>query len=100
MATSTNATKKRHRVTEYELKHYVEYFSYFNYREKVYETVEIKERDPSLVKHLNLDRWGYRFFDRTEAIVDGEKLLGSKKNFSEITWFRDYPDDPGCLYIG
>lgn len=42
---------------------------------------EIAERDPNKVE-LSDGCFGFRFFDRTEVVVDGETLTGSRKNVS------------------
>lgn len=66
------------------LKHYVE----FSYPESfVSEDVirEVAERNPALIT-LPKYAYAYRFFDRTEIIVDGEKLVGEPKNFSPLTY--------------
>ena len=67
------------------VKHYVEFVvpgSFFN----DYITRPIKERDPNLVV-MPKEAVAYRFFDRTEKKVDGEKLHGKRKNYSPFTYY-------------
>lgn len=62
------------------LKHYVEYLHPGIF---VSETSvrEISERDVSKVE-ISDNCFGFRFFDRTATIIDGEMLTGDRKNIS------------------
>ena len=62
------------------LKHYVEYL---HPGIIVSETSvsEISERDVSKVE-ISVNCFGFRFFDRTVTVVDGEMLTGDRKNIS------------------
>ena len=64
------------------LKHYVEYRCIGNLVSETQDYVyEIAERDVSKV-NIEDDCFGFRFFDRTEMVVDGEILTGDRKNIS------------------
>ena len=62
------------------LKHYIEYLypGIFLSNSSV---SEIPERDVSKVS-IPDDCCGFRFFDRTETVLDGEILIGHRKNIS------------------
>lgn len=49
-------------------------------------TQEIPKRDPSAFE-IDENCLGYRFFDRFEIVIDNEKLLGERKNFSGTHYF-------------
>lgn len=66
-------------------KHYVE-FSFPGAFFSEYKVQEVTERNPELVK-VPEGAFAYRFFDQSEAIVDGETLVGDRKNFSPLTYF-------------
>lgn len=59
------------------LKHYVEYRILFSETS----VKEVSERD---VKAVNMPDgcFGFRFFDRTVTVIDGETLKGDRKNVS------------------
>ena len=66
-------------------KHYVEFFftgALFNDRQ----VLEVKKRDPKQMM-IPSSAFAYRFFDQTESIVKGEKLIGEKSNYSPYTFF-------------
>lgn len=65
-------------------KHYVE-FSFPGEFFSEYTVQEVAERNPELVK-VPEGVFAYRFFDRSEAIVDGETIVGDRKNFSPLTY--------------
>ena len=71
------------------LKHYVE-FTFLNQPHSIIFTehtiVEIAERNDALVV-IPYGAYCYRFFDRTETVVEGELLRGENKNFSPMTYF-------------
>lgn len=67
------------------LKHYVE-FSFPVAFFSEYEIQEVAERNPKLIT-VPEGAFAYRFFDRTEGVVDGETILGKSKNYSPITYF-------------
>lgn len=67
------------------LKHYVR-FSFPGAFFSEYETEEVAERNPELITVPD-GAFAYCFFDRTEEVVDGEKLIGKEKNFSPLTYF-------------
>ncbi len=46
---------------------------------------QIKERKDELV-HIPEGAYAYRFFDRTLAIINGEVLLGEKRNYSNYAY--------------
>jgi len=50
------------------------------------EVKEVKDRDPSRLE-VPEGCFGYRFFDRQEAVVDGETLVGQPRNYSGMTYF-------------
>lgn len=62
------------------LKHYVEY-QYFGIPFSETSVREISERDVSKVS-ISDNCFGFRFFDRTMTVVDGEILTGNRKNIS------------------
>ena len=62
------------------LKHYVEYM-FPGVRVQETSVREIPERDVSMVK-ISDDHIAFRFFDRNEAVEDGEILAGNRKNVS------------------
>ena len=62
------------------LKHYVEYL-YPGIFLSESSVSEISERDVSMVS-IPDNCFGFRFFDRTETVVDGEILTGHRKNIS------------------
>ena len=67
------------------VKHYVEFFftgAFFNDRQ----ILEIKNRDPKQIM-IPSSAFAYRFFDRTESVIKGEKLIGEKTNISPYTFF-------------
>ena len=67
------------------LKHYVQYlFPGILFDEYIEE--EIADRNAALVSVPN-SAFGYRFFDKTEIVFCGEKLVGESKNFSPTTYF-------------
>ena len=71
------------------LKHYVE-FSFPGVLFNEYQTKEVKERDPKLIK-LPKGAFAFRFFDRTEVEIEGETLVGNPKNYSPLTYYgREY----------
>lgn len=67
------------------IKQYVE-FLYSGILFPETEIRKIEERDPSKLK-IPKSCFGYRFFERQEADVDGETLVGEPKNYSGITYF-------------
>lgn len=62
------------------LKHYVEYL-YPGIFVSETSVSEISERDVSKVE-ISDNCFGFRFFDRTVTVVDGEPLFGDRKNVS------------------
>lgn len=62
------------------LKHYVEYL-YPGIFVSETSVSEISERDVAKIE-LSDNCFGFRFFDRTVTIVDGEILTGERKNVS------------------
>lgn len=66
------------------LKHYVQ-FSYPGVIVNEYEVKEVEKRDAALIT-VPAGACAYRFFDRTEIILNGEKLVGEPKNFSPLTY--------------
>lgn len=62
------------------LKHYVEYL-YPGIIVSETSVSEIPERDVSKVE-VSGNCFGFRFFDRTVTVVDGETLTGDRKNVS------------------
>ncbi len=62
------------------LKHYVEYL-YPGIIVSETSVSEIAERDVSKVE-ISDHCFGFRFFDRTVTVVDGENLTGDRKNIS------------------
>lgn len=62
------------------LKHYVEYL-YPGLLVSETSVSEIPERDVSKVE-ISDNCFGFRFFDRTVTVVDGETLTGDRKNVS------------------
>lgn len=62
------------------LKHYVEYL-YPGIIVSETSVEEISERDVSKVE-LSDNCFGFRFFDRTVTVIDGETLTGDRKNIS------------------
>jgi len=69
------------------LKHYVE-FLYPGILFAETECREVKSRDHRRLRKIPENCYGFRFFDRTETKVDGEKLYGDRKNYSG-TYFID-----------
>ena len=67
------------------LKHYVE-FKYLMWGSISMVEHEVEERNPEMITVPELAA-GYRFFDRIEEVVDGEKLVGKKRNISPFTYF-------------
>ena len=67
------------------LKHYVEYHFKDIYSSE-YQTKEVKTRNPKLIK-LPKGAFAFRFFDRTEVEIEGEKLVGNPKNYSPLTYY-------------
>ncbi len=65
------------------LKHYVEYL-YPDIIVSETSVSEIPERDVKKIE-LSDDCFGFRFFDRTVIVVDGETLTGDRKNVS--SWY-------------
>lgn len=66
------------------LKHYVEYL-FQSVLTSETSVSEITERDVINLSKIPDNCVGLRFFDRSATIVDGETLLGNKKNISG--WF-------------
>ncbi len=67
------------------LKHYVEFAfpgCFFN----EYESQEVPERNPEVI-NVPENAFAFRFYDRTEVTMDGELLIGEKKNYSPWTYF-------------
>lgn len=65
---------------------YIEYFyvgSFFS--ESSTAVVENRNRPENIPGNA----FAYRFFDREEMVVDGEKLMGSPKNYSGTTYFGE-----------
>ena len=62
------------------LKHYVEYL-YPGILVSETSIVEVAERDVKAVT-IPDDCFGFRFFDRTVTVIDGEILTGDRKNVS------------------
>ena len=62
------------------VKHYVEYL----YPGNIINQTSVSEIPRRIVKNIKLsdDCIGFRFFDKTETVVDGETLTGKKKNVS------------------
>lgn len=67
------------------LKHYVK-FSFPGAFFTEHAIQEVAERNSQLIT-VPEGAFAYRFFDRTEEVVDGETLLGKEKNYSPITYF-------------
>ena len=67
------------------LKHYVEFcFAGTFFIER--QIKEVDERNPNLIT-VPSDAFAYRFYDCTETVINGETLIGEKKNFSPFTYF-------------
>lgn len=66
------------------LKHFVE-FSFHGAFLSEYQVKEVTERNPELVT-VPEGAFAYRFFDRTETSIDGEVLVGERKNISPLTY--------------
>ena len=62
------------------VKHYVEFFGPGCILEESW-CEEILTRDPRAIS-LPDSAYGFRFFSRTESIVDGETLLGKRRSYS------------------
>ena len=71
------------------LKHYVEFIFSGNFsNESIIK--EIAERNLKLIT-VPERAVAFRFFDRSEIVVDGETLVGYRKNISPLTYFgTDY----------
>ena len=65
------------------LKHYVEYLSPGIFISET-SVSEISERDVKKVE-IPDNCFGFRFFDRTVTVIDGEMLTGDRKNISN--WY-------------
>lgn len=65
-----------------ELKHYVERF-YPGIIVSETSVEEIEDRIPTSIK-LEEGCYGFRFFDKSIAVIDGETLIGERKNISGI----------------
>lgn len=66
-------------------KHYIE-FSFPGALCSEHKAQEVAERNLELVKVPD-GAFACRFFDQSEAIVDGKTLVGGKNNFSPFTYF-------------
>lgn len=68
------------------LKHYIQFMVRSNSLTTIYVEQEVAERKLELAK-VPENAYAYSFFDRAEAVVEGEKLVGVKRNESSLTYF-------------
>jgi hypothetical protein len=68
------------------IKHYVE-FLYPGILVSETSSREVKKREQP--RQIPRNCFGYRFFDRREAVVDGEKLVGKPHKFSGNFYFGE-----------
>jgi hypothetical protein len=71
------------------LKHYVE-FLFPGIIVDESQCREVKSRDYRRLRKIPDGCYGFRFFDRTETRIDGEKLYGDNKNYSEVYYIDAY----------
>ena len=82
--------QKNKKVTHIEIET-VTYIEYLLTNEVQFTHVEtnirrIKCRDPNNASHAN-KYTGFRFFDRTECVINDELLIGERTNYSPIYYF-------------
>lgn len=85
---TSGSKPKIRRTTMATAKHYVEYMH--NVMGNTTTVKEIPERDVDKVEiPKNCLCFGFRFFDRTEVVVDGKVLTGEKENVSGWYYFGE-----------
>lgn len=88
-------------------RHYVEICIYnANLGEFDYITREVSERDPKKIGYTESEMifvrkkvlMGYRYFDKTEELVNGEEIIGERENVTGWTYFREAVDNCKTKY--